>query len=161
MTDVTQRVKKAINWLIFQEIAVNERALADLLGYTKSSFSQIVNGKVPLSDKFVKALCSLDDNINEVWIKTGEGNMFKNNINVSQKVDNNSGVITNNIGSSGGNTSNNTATNNTTTNNYSDCDKEEENVLLGKAIDEIAEQRKLVAKAQGQIDRLITLLENK
>lgn len=86
MVDATQRVKKAINWLIFQEIAENERALADLLGYTKSSFSQIVNGKVPLSDKFIKALCSLDDNINEVWVKTGEGHLFKKDINISQKV---------------------------------------------------------------------------
>lgn len=86
MEDAKQRLKKVINWLIFKGIAVNERALSELLGYTKSSFSQIVNGKVPLSDKFVKALCSLDDNINEVWVKTGEGNLFKKDTNVSQKV---------------------------------------------------------------------------
>lgn len=86
MNDTTTRLKKAINWLIFQEIAENERALAELLGYTKSSFSQIVNGKVPLSDKFVKSLCALDENINEVWIKTGEGGLFKNDIRISQKV---------------------------------------------------------------------------
>ena len=48
------------------------------MGYTKSSFSQIVNGRVPLSDKFAKKLCRLDANINEVWILTGEGGMFKN-----------------------------------------------------------------------------------
>ena len=35
------------------------------------------------------------------------------------------------------------------------------NATLEKAINEIAEQRKLVAKAQEQIDRLITLLEKK
>ncbi len=86
MKEATQRIKKAINWLIFQEIAENERALADLLGYTKSSFSQIVNGKVPLSDKFVKALCSLDENINDVWVKSGEGKLFKSDMNISQKV---------------------------------------------------------------------------
>ncbi len=86
MEDVTARLKKAINWLIFQEIAENERALAELLGYTKSSFSQIVNGKVPLSDKFVKNLCALDENINDVWIKTGEGELFKNDFRLSQKV---------------------------------------------------------------------------
>lgn len=32
---------------------------------------------------------------------------------------------------------------------------------LSKAIDEIGEQRKLVAKAQEQIDRLISLLERR
>lgn len=72
----TNRIKKAINWLIFQEVAENERALANLMGYTKSSFSQLVNGKVPLSEKFVKKLCSLDPDINEVWIMTGEGNLL-------------------------------------------------------------------------------------
>lgn len=86
MDDTAARLRKVINWLIFQEVAENEKALAELLGYTKSSFSQIVNGKVPLSDKFVKALCGLDENINGVWIKTGKGELFKNAVNVSQKV---------------------------------------------------------------------------
>lgn len=80
MTDI-QRIKKIINWLIFQGVAENERELSEKLGYTKSSFSQIVNGKVPLSDKFVKKLCSLDDNINEVWVSEGTGAMFKDNPN--------------------------------------------------------------------------------
>lgn len=76
-----QRVRKVINWLIFQDVAENERELSEKLGYTKSSFSQIVNGKVPLSDKFVKKLCSLDENINEVWVSEGTGTMFNNNPN--------------------------------------------------------------------------------
>lgn len=71
-----RRLKKVINWLIYREVAENERAVADLLGYTKSSFSQIMNGRVPLSEKFVSKLCQLDQNINEVWILTGEGDMF-------------------------------------------------------------------------------------
>lgn len=76
MTDV-QRVRKAINWLLFKGAAENDRELSETLGYTKSSFSQIVNGRVPLSEKFVRKLCRLDENINEVWIMTGEGCMFK------------------------------------------------------------------------------------
>lgn len=72
----TQRVKKVINWLVFMEYAENERELAEKLGYTKSSFSQIVNGKVPLSERFVQKLASVDRNINEVWIMTGEGYML-------------------------------------------------------------------------------------
>lgn len=72
----TQRVKKVINWLVFMEYAENERELAEKLGYTKSSFSQIVNGKVPLSERFVQKVASVDRNINEVWIMTGEGNML-------------------------------------------------------------------------------------
>lgn len=151
-----QRVRTVVNWLIFRDIANNDRELAEMLGYTKASFSQIVNGKVPLSDKFVRKLCSLD-NISEEWVKSGEGEMFKENVSISQIVGRNSGVINNNVGNGGGN---NTTTTNNTTNNYSDCEKCD-NSLLGKALDEIAEQRKLVSRAQDQIDRLITLLGNK
>lgn len=84
--DITNRLRKVVNWLIFNELAESEKALAELLGYTRSSFSQIMNGKVPLSDKFLRKLCSLDENINEVWIKTGDGSLFKKDIHVSQKV---------------------------------------------------------------------------
>lgn len=84
MTEI-QRIRKAINWLLYKGVAENDRELSEIMGYTKSSFSQIVNGRVPLSDKFAKKLCRLDDNINEVWIMTGEGDMFKrepeNNLN--------------------------------------------------------------------------------
>ena len=81
-----RRLKKVINWLIYQEVAENERALADVMGYTKSSFSQIMNGRVPLSEKFVKKLCELDQNINEVWLMSGEGNMFlSNNLNSEER----------------------------------------------------------------------------
>lgn len=76
MDDVLRRLKRAINWLIFQEVAENETELAEKLGYRKSSFSQIVNGKVPLAEKFINRLCSLDENINGVWILTGEGDLL-------------------------------------------------------------------------------------
>lgn len=76
MTDL-KRIRKVINWLVFQEFADNEKGVADLMGYTKSSFSQIINGKVPLSDRFIDKLASIDDNINKVWIKSGDGEMLR------------------------------------------------------------------------------------
>ncbi len=78
MSDI-QRVRKVLNWLIFSEYAENDTVLASKLGYTKSSFSQIVNGKVPLSEKFINTLCQCDENINKVWILTGEGEFLKTN----------------------------------------------------------------------------------
>lgn len=76
MTDI-QRVKKVCKWLIFTDIADSDKELSEILGYTKSSFSQIMNEKVPLSNKFVEKLCSLDENINKVWVLSEEGEMFK------------------------------------------------------------------------------------
>lgn len=137
--DTVKRVRKAINWLIYQEAAENERALAERLGYTKSSFSQIVNGKVPLSDKFVKNLCSLDENLNSVWISTGEGDMFIGDCLNSETTGDGNHIVGDN-------------------NNWSNVNTD---TALSRAIDEIGEQRKLVAKAQEQIDRLISLLERR
>jgi phage repressor protein C with HTH and peptisase S24 domain len=74
-----QRIRKLINWYIFQEYGKNDTEIAEKLGYNKSSFSQILGGKVPISQNFVDKLCSLDDNINKVWI-SGKGEMFKNDI---------------------------------------------------------------------------------
>lgn len=76
MTEI-QRIKKVCKWLMFTDIADNDKELAEKLGYTKSSFSQILNGKVPISGKFVDKLCDLDHNINKVWVFSGNGNMFK------------------------------------------------------------------------------------
>ena len=82
-----KRIKKVINWLIYKEIGESEKEIAERLGYTKSSFSQIVNGKVPLSDKFISTLGSLDENINLVWDQSGEGEMFlEHNLNSEQNV---------------------------------------------------------------------------
>ena len=57
------------------------------------------------------------------------------------------------------NGTNTTTTNNTTTNNYGECDGCTDNGIVDKLIDEIAEQRKLVAKSQEQIDRLLGIIE--
>lgn len=71
-----QRVKKIIKWLIFSDFGDNETEIAALMGYSKSSLSQILNEKVPLSEKFIENLCRLDENINKVWISDGEGEML-------------------------------------------------------------------------------------
>lgn len=82
-----KRIKKVINWLIYKEIGESDKEIAERLGYSKSSFSQIVNGKVPLSEKFISKLCSLDENINLVWVQSGEGDMFlKDNLNSEESI---------------------------------------------------------------------------
>jgi transcriptional regulator with XRE-family HTH domain len=79
MLDI-QRVKMVCKWLIFNDYADNDSELAKLMGYTKSSFSQIMNGKVPLSSKFIDKLCNVDQNINKVWVFTGKGDMLRKEV---------------------------------------------------------------------------------
>lgn len=68
--------------------------------------------------------------LNTSWLLTGEGSMLKNTSASSNTAEGRNG---NNVNLS---------------------------LTLDKAIDEIAEQRKLVAKSQEQMDRLIAIIEN-
>ena len=77
MSDL-QRLIKVIDWLVFERTVKNRRDLAVKIGYTESSLSQIINKKVPLSDKFIKKLVIIDKRLNPDWILTGEGSMIKN-----------------------------------------------------------------------------------
>jgi len=74
-----QRIRKIINWYIFQEYGKSATEIAAKLGYTKSSLSQILNEQVPISQKFVDKLCSIDKNINKDWI-SGKGKMLLNDV---------------------------------------------------------------------------------
>jgi phage repressor protein C with HTH and peptisase S24 domain len=77
MTDL-ERIDKLLKWLVFDGFAANNMEIAEKLGYTKSSFSQIIHGKVPLSDKFIDKLASVNQNINKLWIISGTGSMLLN-----------------------------------------------------------------------------------
>jgi phage repressor protein C with HTH and peptisase S24 domain len=72
-----ERVKKLCKWLIYDGYAESDSDLATKLGYTKSSFSQIINEKVPLSDKFIDKLCATSKNINKVWVLNEIGTLLK------------------------------------------------------------------------------------
>nr|DAP13313.1 MAG TPA: putative transcriptional regulator [Caudoviricetes sp.] len=63
------------------------------------------------------------------------------------------------IGGEQSNINGTNTTTNTTTNNYGECEGCTDNGIVDKLIDEIAEQRKLVAKSQEQIDRLLIIIE--
>ena len=73
---VNAQLKNVINWLIAERRASSQRELAGLLGYNPSALSQIVNGKVPLSDKFVGKLTRFEPRINGEWVKSGKGTML-------------------------------------------------------------------------------------
>ena len=89
--------------------------------------------KRPSLDK-IESISRAFPDLNTDWLLTGEGEMLRQNI--QQAGDNSTQVHG--------------------TNNHVSSPR-----VLEMAMQEIAEQRKLVAKSQEQIDRLITLLENK
>jgi transcriptional regulator with XRE-family HTH domain len=71
-----ERLKKLVSWIIFSGYAKNESELASKLGYTKSSFSQIMNGRVPVADRFLNKISEIVSNLNIEWIRFGTGDML-------------------------------------------------------------------------------------
>ncbi|WP_432748375.1 helix-turn-helix domain-containing protein [Pectinatus frisingensis] len=52
-----------------------QQELGDICGKTRSAIAAYEDGKVIPDDAFIKLLC-LKFNINEIWLRTGEGEMF-------------------------------------------------------------------------------------
>lgn len=128
------RNKILVRHLINIGAATSQKDLGYKLGYNNESyFSQILNEKAPYPKDFEEKIKALEPRLNTDWLLTGEGEMLKGGT-IQQAGDNATQV--------NGNANN-------VNNNH----------VLEMAMMEIAEQRRLVAKSQEQIDRLITLLE--
>ena len=74
--DKIQRVNESIKWVIFEGLAKNHTDLAQKLGYKKSSFSQIINGRVNISNSFINRLVTFAPILNRKWLLNGEGSLF-------------------------------------------------------------------------------------
>lgn len=149
MTD-TKRIKLLINWLISQGIISSQQELGEKFGITSKSYlSQLVNGRA-YSEDFINKLSEFDGRINREWLETGEGSMI-----ISE-----GGGQTFHGDINGGN------------NKFSGRDMTiNPPCTLGfdidKVFNEISAQRKLTEeaqaqtrKAQEQMDRLLTIIEN-
>lgn len=72
MNSRIKEIRKSLN--IFQ------KDFAEKIGLKQSSFSDIENGKAPVTERTIIAICS-KFNVNEKWLRTGEGSMFNENNN--------------------------------------------------------------------------------
>lgn len=149
MTD-NKRIKLLINWLISQGIISSQQELGEKFGITSKSYlSQLVNGRA-YSQEFINKLSEFDERINRDWLENGEGSMILTE----------GGGQTFHGDINGGN------------NKFSERDMTiNPPCTLGfdidKVFNEISAQRKLTEeaqaqtrKAQEQMDRLLTIIEN-
>lgn len=58
-------------------LGLSGEKFGDPLGVTKTAVSLIESGKNNLTDQMIKLIC-LTYNVNEHWLRTGEGDMSKN-----------------------------------------------------------------------------------
>lgn len=131
--EVKDRIKAILD---YYHLTVNEFVTQTKVK-TGQAVYDLLSGKTKsISSSMEDKILSCFQDVNRAWLLTGEGEMIKPSIQQTLNGDNNTQI----------------AGNNNRINMPSTIDK---------AINEIAEQRKLVAKAQEQIDRLISLLERR
>lgn len=75
-TEKLQRLGEMIDWMLFNNVIESRRELAKRMHYQESTLSLVVNGKQPMSPKFLKALSLIDPRLNVDWIDKGEGEMI-------------------------------------------------------------------------------------
>lgn len=73
---MNNELKKVVKWLVLQGKAASQQELALQMGYNPSAFSQILNGHVPVSEKFLSRLAAYEPTLNLDWVRTGEGDMI-------------------------------------------------------------------------------------
>lgn len=62
--------------LIRKEMGLNQQTFADRIGLTKNFVSLVETGNRAPSDRTISDICR-EFSINETWLRTGEGEMFK------------------------------------------------------------------------------------
>lgn len=76
MTDY-QRFINVINWLKESRKIFNNADLANVLGVSQTYVSLLMTEKKPITANLVKNLVNKFNELNEIWILTGEGSMLK------------------------------------------------------------------------------------
>lgn len=132
-----ENLRQVIDGIKFRYQLRTQKQICDALGYSSATYlSDLLSGKSPVTEEFSDRMKD-SFGVNPKFLLNNEGGIWIDGTgNITQIGNHNTHVSGND------NTINPVPT------------------TLDKAIDEICEQRKLVAKSQEQIDRLITIIEN-
>lgn len=68
---MNQRIK-----ILRKDLNLNQEEFASKLGIARSHISSIENGARTLTERTIKDICR-EFNVNESWLRTGKGEMFK------------------------------------------------------------------------------------
>lgn len=74
---VNQRFKDVVNFLIEKGIAHNQAVICSKSGINKSTFSELMNGKQRISERYVRKIHKAFPIISVEYILTGDGNMVE------------------------------------------------------------------------------------
>ena len=75
---MNQRLKILIDELKKRRDILSQAELAEIVGISRTQFSELVTGKRHISDKAIHKITNAIPELNEDWLRTGEGEMLKN-----------------------------------------------------------------------------------
>lgn len=70
------RLGDMVDWLLYHNVVASRRDLAKRMKYQESTLSLVINGRQPISPKFLSALAGVDNRLNVEWIDKGVGEMI-------------------------------------------------------------------------------------
>lgn len=136
---MNQRLKVLIFELRKRKKVYSQAEFAEIVGISRTQFSEIVTGKRRLSDKAIHKIISAIPEINEEWLRTGEGEIFK-----SQTSTTGNGSVS--------------ITGEEITDNNIQVNTDE---TIAKLIAEVAAQRRVTEKVLEQNSELIAIIAGK
>lgn len=74
---MNQRLKILIDELKKRRDILSQAELAEIVGISRTQFSELVTGKRHISDKTIHKITNAIPELNEDWLRTGEGEMLK------------------------------------------------------------------------------------
>lgn len=74
---MNQRLKILIDELKKRRDILSQAELAEIVGISRTQFSELVTGKRQISDKTIHKITNAIPELNEDWLRTGEGEMLK------------------------------------------------------------------------------------
>lgn len=130
---MNERLRVFVNYLIVNLIIKSHADFAGRLGIARSQFSEILSGKRKVSKSLVNKIHNLFPDINTSWLLTGEGEMLSRTI-IQQNNQNGDNIQGASV----------------------TINKQE-----GDYLEIIKNLTSQLSKSQEQMDRLITIIENK
>lgn len=135
---MNERLKIFINSLIVNLIVKNQADFALKIGIARSQLSEILSGKRKVTESLVNKIHNLYPHLNKEWLINGDGEMMV-------------GIIQNN--ENGDNINGHSVTINKTEGNYLE--------IIKSLTAQLTVSQQQVSVSQEQMNRLITIIENK
>lgn len=81
---MNQRIRELVDFLKNERIVLSDGEFASEVGIGKSQLSEVMSGKRKVSEKYIRKMRTRFPEINEDWLRNGEGEMFKSHSAVAE-----------------------------------------------------------------------------